>query len=357
MELRNDPRFHSLERLLSPATREERRRTPDSEPAVDWAAVLQGAEELADDGRDLRLLVIVVRALYAADGYDGVAEGLKLLRTTLAEYWDTLHPELRDRPSLKEAAVRRINALYQLENEDDGLLCDLQYGVVFEMRGLGRFRGTDVAAAGLTRMAFLNEIPSGLGEAERSALEAEHEARATRVQTACKALAAEDPPRSASLLASVTAAREALQLLEDQISAQVLENGVGVRFQVLGRFLDRLISTLSASASMAVEHTAGEPVSSDAPAAMSGGQVPAEASPRTSPAPAAAGGPVTSRQDVVRLLDQIIEFYDRTEPASPIPLLARRMRKMVPMTFIQLMEEVAPSGLKEFRNVAGVSEK
>jgi type VI secretion system protein ImpA len=53
----------------------------------------------------------------------------------------------------------------------------------------------------------------------------------------------------------------------------------------------------------------------------------------------------------------IIDFYERTEPSSPIPHLARRMRKMVPMTFVQLMEEIAPSGLKEFRNVAGVTEE
>ena len=30
---------------------------------------------------------------------------------------------------------------------------------------------------------------------------------------------------------------------------------------------------------------------------------------------------------------------------------------MVPMNFMQLMEEIAPSGMKEFRNVAGVFEE
>ena len=62
---------------------------------------------------------------------------------------------------------------------------------------------------------------------------------------------------------------------------------------------------------------------------------------------------VNSRQDVERCLDMIIDFYERTEPSSPIPHLAQRMRKMVPMNFVQLMEEIAPSGMKEFRNLAG----
>ena len=68
-------------------------------------------------------------------------------------------------------------------------------------------------------------------------------------------------------------------------------------------------------------------------------------------------GSVNSRRDVERCLDMIIDFYERTEPSSPIPHLARRMRKMVPMNFLQLMEEIAPSGMKEFKNVAGVDDK
>ena len=58
--------------------------------------------------------------------------------------------------------------------------------------------------------------------------------------------------------------------------------------------------------------------------------------------------------EVMACLDRIIEFYDRTEPASPVPFLARRMRRMVPMDFLELMEDLAPSGLKEFRPLAGL---
>ena len=58
---------------------------------------------------------------------------------------------------------------------------------------------------------------------------------------------------------------------------------------------------------------------------------------------------LSTRAEVVACLDRIIEFYDRTEPASPVPYLARRMRRMVPMDFLELMEDLAPSGLKEFR--------
>ena len=58
----------------------------------------------------------------------------------------------------------------------------------------------------------------------------------------------------------------------------------------------------------------------------------------------------------MRSLDGIIAFYERTEPASPIPHLVRRVRRMVPMDFMQLMAELAPSGIKEFRSAAGVAD-
>jgi type VI secretion system protein ImpA len=96
-------------------------------------------------------------------------------------------------------------------------------------------------------------------------------------------------------------------------------------------------------------------VSAEAPAAAS--LDPHADAPRVaSSAPAGLPNRLSSREDVIACLDRIIEFYDRTEPASPVPYLARRMRRMVPMDFIELMEDLAPSGLKEFRALAGLED-
>jgi type VI secretion system protein ImpA len=65
---------------------------------------------------------------------------------------------------------------------------------------------------------------------------------------------------------------------------------------------------------------------------------------------------INSRADVEQSLEAIIAFYERTEPSSPIPHLAKRMHRMVSMDFVELMEEIAPSGMKEFRSVAGVAD-
>jgi type VI secretion system protein ImpA len=159
------------------------------------------------------------------------------------------------------------------------------------------------------------------------------------------------------MLADLARAREKLAALEAALNVHVTENGVGVRFQSLSTFLARVEQSLQAGKSGA---TAAVPAPAEAAAAAAAAPSTGGTAMPTAPAPAPAingaaiPGRINSRGEVEQCLDLIIDFYERTEPSSPIPHLARRMRKMVPMNFMQLMEEIAPSGMKEFRNVAGV---
>lgn len=350
-DLRNDPRFHALERLLEPASRAARQADIASggsgEVAIDWHGVLAEAQALAASGRDLRLLVTAVRAIAGDEGLAGLAEGLALLVGTVELHWDNLHPALREGPNRREAALRRINALHQLENTDNGLLCDLGYMTILNPRGIGPIRGGDLAVAGLNRTAVLAEAADGLGTKEQAELLAAHEAQAKRVQVALKATAAERPEELAGLRAAATAARDRLAALESALDGRVADDGVGVRFGALAKFLDRVAKTLAGGGPVPAEGVAPvQPVTPDMTTAAAASATIADT----------VGVPtqITSRAEVERCLDLIIDFYERTEPSSPIPHLARRMRKMVPMNFLQLMEEIAPSGMKEFRNVAGV---
>ena len=357
-ELRNDPRFHAVERLLEPAARSFRleniRTGGTGSVAIDWSEILSQSADLAPTGRDIRLLVIVARALANAEGFDGMRQGLDLLTSTVDQHWDTVHPVLREAASPREAATRRINALFQLENSDNGLLCDLEFATVLSPRGIGPVTVGDLCAGGLTRNQAQTELPSGLGEKEMTELLLRHEARANRVTAACRAQAIERPEEMAALTQSVEAARIALAALEAALTARVGENGVGVKFKELDKVLSRTLGPLAAAQSQAAPGAAASEVT-----AMAEPSAPPPATNGAHPPPAASGipGAVNSRRDVERCLDMIIDFYERTEPSSPIPHLARRMRKMVPMNFLQLMEEIAPSGMKEFKNVAGVDDK
>ena len=345
VDLRNEPRFHAIERLMEPAARQSRVANGGTGlMSEDWNTILAEAEDLAVQGRDLRLLVIVARAMTGIEGFAGLAQGLDLITETLDQYWETLHPGLRDSPDSREAALRRINALRQLENGDNGLLGDLQLNVAINARGIGPISGQDLAASRLTSHQVLGNAP-GLSQAERDRLVASHRERVNRVTAATRAMAAEEPEALEALQAGIDLARQALSRLEAKLTSSLgLANGRSERLADLSRFLDDFAATLAAAE--ATNRTDSEPTSPEAadPAAdptLNGGT---------------AGG-ITSRDDVLRTLDAIIAFYQRTEPASPIPHLARRMRRMVPMDFMELVAELAPGGIKEFRNVAGLAEE
>lgn len=356
-EVRYDPRFAEIGRLIEPASREGRKGgdgTFNMTPQVDWQEVLSVAADLAGTGRDLRLLVVVVRAMANAEGHAGLAAGLDLVTRTIDGWWDTLHPTLRDRPDPGEAALPRMNALRQMENTDEGLLGDLTMGAVLTQRGIGPISGADFARAGLSEFEFLTEAPGGMSDKEKAALLAEQEARINRVTAACRALAAEEPERAMALLAEVTAADAARAALEAKFNEKAgFAPGLGLKLAALGKHLARIRKTLEAfgAVARAPAEDAGTDAEPDAGAAPAGA-APAAAAPRSG-----LSGTITSRAEVERALDMIISFYESAEPSSPIPPLARRLRRMVPMSFVQLMEELAPSGVKEFQALSGTDDK
>jgi type VI secretion system protein ImpA len=355
--LRNDARFHELERLAEPKVEvvHDERNRPTSQITTpgDWPTVLARAEELRAHGRDLRLLVLVTRGLASEDGLAGLAEGLTLIARSLDNYWETLHPALRSGATPRDAALRRVNALLDLQNSQDGLLASLRQATVFAPRGIGPVSGRDLEQAALDERVMLQEAASGLNATEKAALAAQHEQLLTRVRTACAAMADQSAEQFAALTSDARAALEALGAVDTALNARIGTQGATV--PELRRFLERMLATLErGSTPRAAART--EEVAAPVPEPLRNGHDTTAAT--TTGATTAMGLPerLSSRDDVVKCLDLVIAFYDRTEPSSPIPHLAKRMRRMVHMDFVELMEEMAPSGLKEFRLLAGVSD-
>ena len=72
---------------------------------------------------------------------------------------------------------------------------------------------------------------------------------------------------------------------------------------------------------------------------------------------AALAGEVNSREDVVRAIDKICAYYARFEPSSPLPLMLQRCKKLVPMTFLDILKEIAPNGLAQLEKVVCKTEE
>jgi type VI secretion system protein ImpA len=55
----------------------------------------------------------------------------------------------------------------------------------------------------------------------------------------------------------------------------------------------------------------------------------------------------------MRKLDELCEYYARSEPSSPVPLLLRRAQRLVGKDFVDLLKDLAPGGISEFQVISG----
>jgi type VI secretion system ImpA family protein len=62
-------------------------------------------------------------------------------------------------------------------------------------------------------------------------------------------------------------------------------------------------------------------------------------------------GRIGSREDVLRAMDAIAEYYRVREPASPVPLALARAREWVNADFLSILEDIAPAGMEDVRRV------
>jgi len=67
-------------------------------------------------------------------------------------------------------------------------------------------------------------------------------------------------------------------------------------------------------------------------------------------------GQVNTREDVLRALEQIIHYYERNEPSHPLPIVMKRARRMVTMSFLEIMKDVAPDAMPQAELLRGHSD-
>jgi type VI secretion system protein ImpA len=70
----------------------------------------------------------------------------------------------------------------------------------------------------------------------------------------------------------------------------------------------------------------------------------------------AIGGAVRNRADVLRALEAVIAYYQVSEPSSPVPYLLRRAIRIVPMDFLEVMNELTPEVREKINMLVGTME-
>ena len=335
-ELRYDAVFHELEAAAEPGF--EYQRGSDGKEVArpksrDWSKIGREARALLVKGRDLRVQILLLRSLLATDRLAGFAQGLELIHRSLEDYWESLHPALDpEQQEPAEQALERLSVLGQL-TVGEGLLTDLRRAPFIEAPALGT----------LSLRQF--EIAGGRAQAGSG----EERLEPAQVESILKAAGHERVGTARGVLAAAQGALDGIQ----KLFLAKLGDAAVPNFQPMQQMLGEIDAALADHA--APPPAAGEPAIAAATAAavepsaatMAGGSAPAVTA-------GAALSRIDNREDVVRAFDLILDYYRREEPSSPVPLLVERIKKLVRMSFLELMAEVAPAGVSEFKALAGL---
>ncbi|RSZ42723.1 MULTISPECIES: type VI secretion system protein TssA [unclassified Variovorax] len=289
-------------------------------PAVEpeWREVGEKAENILRRSKDVRAAVLLLRASTRMQGVEGFAAGLRLLNGLLDTFWDGIHPKL-DADDDNDPTMR-LNALAPLTDENMGLrdLYEAQLGIA---RGVGPIRVRDIAIAHNALTAVGGEAAYSMAQVQ-GGLEAIQSERPEAIQAALDVPAQVDQLRK--LIADRTGRADAFDL--DPLRA-----------------IARVLQKACASASGAPAEAAADEASGTADAQANGAGAPRSA----------ARGEIQSRQDAVQMLDRVIRYLEQAEPGNPAPLLIERAKKLIGVSFLEIMANLAPNAMDTIETVTG----
>ena len=299
----------------------------------DFRKIRRDARGLLETSRDLRVLTILAEALAVTEGPAGLVAGLSLISRALQDHWETLHPQLdRDEQAPADQAARRMNALRRLA-DPEGMLLEL--GRLPLVEGTGN--GISLRALELAR-----------GESEPLAYETRPDLPALEA-----ALKHTGPAIVAERLAALEVASAEIQAIDSLIAARIGDPAALPDLSPLTNVIARMRAALEPYAA------ASDPADRRETAAATRrpeATRPAETTSRPLAGTDRLPRRLETRDGAVQALELVSDYFRRQEPGSPIPLLLERARRLVTMTFIEIIADLAPDSTSQLRGTLGVKE-
>ncbi len=317
-EKRRDTPFGTDDAEGAGSAAEASARLPDA-----WRQVRRLSERiLKQQAKDFEVALWLLEALVKLEGLAGLTAGTRLLEQLCERYWQTGHP-LPDEDGL-DFRASRIERLSGTGDEDDPRT-GAGGALLTPLRRLPLFFGADGGARALWQYTKRD----GSLDLERLAEEARGDA--------------------ATLRATGTAARQAAEAwaaLEAKLSS-VFPSDVAPSTRRLGQILGRIIAAARRVGGEAQDAAPGEAAAAagPAPAADGGASGPRPATPALTSAPPDAAGAIATREDALRQVERLAEFFRRTEPQSPLSYTladaVRRARMPLPELLAEVMGDDA----------------
>lgn len=322
-DLEHDSEFISLEQRLEGTPERQIGDVLEAARPPPWPEVAGSIESLLLRTHDLRLAVYLTRCKLHYEGFLGLRVGLALIRSLLQTFWSSVHPQLDLDDDLDP--TYRLNILRGL-SDHGSLLVPIANSPILSSRTLGHFT-----------LSQLRRLNAGSAPAEGEPLVDE-----THVRAICLDNPTEDVSAVfESLQASLKELLEIDQILDKELGSQntldldPLRSSLKEISQFLAPFAEDSTNT---GASDTDESPASEMRSTDN-------------------APTRSNGPISSRADVIRALDQIADYYQKHEPSSPVPLFIKRARSMVDKDFLEIIRDMAPDGVHQIETLAGLGSR
>ena len=319
-----DPAFAELERVVQGKPEQQIGNTVVPAEDPDWKSVENKAIALLGRTKDLRATVHLVNALLRTRGFAGFADGLGLLRKLIESYWDGLHPRLD--PTDGNDPTMRVNILSSLAAPP--VLAAVRAQPLVTSRTLGTFtlKEVDAAVAGAAGGSSNGEQQPAVAALDAATMDCDLTALADIV-SALKACLAE----LAGIETAVAARVEATSAPSfSRLTAMVRKGEV---------FLAAKLAARTPATAATGSNGEGE--------AHAGGAM---------GTPVGLAGQINSREDVLKALEKIAAYYKSHEPSSPIPLFMERCKKMVMMSFVDIVKELVPDALSQVEVLKGRSQ-
>ena len=319
--LEYDTAFQEMERAAQGRPEQQFGDTIVPEEDPDWKEVRKRAIDVLSRSRDLRAGVYLTSAVLHLEGLSAFRDGLLLVHGLLTRYWSDIYPQLD--PDDNNDPTFRVNTITTL-NDGRTTITGIKKAPLVQSRTLGRFSFRDIEIA--------------TGDYPRPA----------------EGTVAEMPTIEAAFLdgnleeiqAVADAVREAEQLSKeiDSFLTETLGTSQAPDLSELPKTLHALLGVLDAQlARRGVGEGDDDSEEGGGDGAGGGGKGGKQLS-----------GEVRSPEDVIRALDKIIDYYNRNEPSSPVPLLMKRAKGLVSKSFLEILADLTPGGLSEAENIRGV---
>jgi type VI secretion system protein ImpA len=324
-DLSYDPGLQELETL----TRGKEETQFSAAEPPDWKALRVLCLELFARSKDLRVAVTLVVSSLELDGLPGFRESLALVKGLLEKYWPTVHPQLD--PADDNDPLQRMNIVASMAMPV-GTYGDL-YRILERLRGMplcnsiqmGRYSLADILRA----------------ESGAPASSDKPEVKPAQIESAFRDSNQEKLSETFGILSDCIALAQGMDESITQTVGAKQAPDLTPLVSELTAMRSRVAPFLKASAAVLAGETAGVGDTRQA-----GGQTALSLE-----------GEIRSRDDVLRLLEKICQFYARFEPSSPVPLVLKRAARLAEMDFMQIMQDLSPDAISQIRTITGEKEE